>query len=120
MKYLKDFNFFGKRVLVRCDFNVPMDANGNISEDFKIKGALPTIKYLMEQKAQIILMSHLGEPGGKVAPELRLDKVAEKLAEYLNVSIEKEDDCVGLEVEEQSNKLKRGQILLLENLRFHK
>jgi phosphoglycerate kinase len=120
MKTLKDFSVAGKRILVRCDFNVPLDKKGNISDDFRIKQTLPTIKYLIDSGAKIILMSHLGEPGGKVVPELRLDKVAEKLAGYLNFSIGKDDDCVGVEVEEQSNKLAPGKVLLLENLRFHK
>ena len=119
-KKLKEFTVFNKRVLVRCDFNVPLDEKGNILEDFKIRKTLPTIKYLIDNKAKIILMSHLGEPGGKVVSELKLDKVAEKLAELVGFSIAKEDDCVGLEVEEQSNKLEPGKILLLENLRFHK
>jgi phosphoglycerate kinase len=119
-KTLKDFVVVDKRVLVRCDFNVPFDEKGNISDDFRIKQTLPTIKYLIENKAKIILMSHLGEPGGKVVPELKLDKVAERLAEYLNFSVGKEDDCVGIEVEEETNRLTSGDVLLLENLRFHK
>lgn len=119
MKTLKDFSVTGKRVLVRCDFNVPLDEKGNILDDFRIKQTLPTIKYLIEQKAKIILMCHLGDPKGQVMVELKTDKIAEKLAEYLNFSIEKEDDCVGLEVEEQTNKLAPGKVLLLENLRFH-
>ena len=121
MKTLKDFDVSLKRILVRCDFNVPLDENGNILDDFRIKKTLPTIKYLIERDAKIILMSHLDpESTGVVDKKYTLDKIAERLAEYLNVSIEKEDDCVGLEIEEQSNKLKPGQILLLENLRFHK
>lgn len=120
MKYLKDFNLNGKRVLVRCDFNVPLDKKGNISDDFKIKKTLPTIKYLIGQKAKVILMSHLGEPEGKIVPELKLDKIAEKLAEDLDCSITKEDDCVGPQIESDVNKLAGGQVMLLENLRFHK
>jgi 3-phosphoglycerate kinase len=120
MKTLKDFSVNNKRVLVRCDFNVPLDEKGNISDDFRIRQTLPTIKYLIDNKAKIILMSHLGEPGGKVVPELRLDKVAEKLAEYLKFPIEKEDDCIGPDAETESNKLETGRVLLLENLRFHK
>ena len=120
MKNIKDFDVAGKRVLVRCDFNVPLDEKGNILDDFRIRKTLPTIKYLIEKGARIVLMSHLGEPGGKVVAQLKMDKVAEKLAELLNCTIEKEDDCIGLEVDEQSNKLKPGKILLLENLRFHK
>jgi phosphoglycerate kinase len=120
MKTLKDLSVTNKRVLVRCDFNVPIDEKGNILEDFKIRQTLPTIKYLIEQKAKIILMSHLGQPDGKVSEELKLDKVAEKLAELLNVFIEKEDDCIGPDVEVESNKLEPGKILMLENLRFYK
>jgi phosphoglycerate kinase len=120
MKTIKDYNVRSKRVLVRCDFNVPLDEKGNISDDFRIRKTLPTIQYLIDNKAKIVLMSHLGEPGGKVVPELKMDKVAEKLAEYLGFPIEKEDDCIGPEVEMQTNKLPDGGVLLLENLRFHK
>lgn len=133
MKTLKDYSVINKRILVRCDFNVPLDKKGNILDDFRIKQTLPTIKYLINNKAKIILMSHLsspsqilqgktweGKPGGKVVPELKLDKVAEKLAEYLKFPIEKEDDCIGPDAETESNKLESGHILLLENLRFHK
>ena len=120
MKTIKEYSVVGKRVLVRCDFNVPVDGEGNILDDFKIRQTLPTIKYLIENKAKIILMSHLGEPDGKVVPELKMDNVAEKLAGYLGFSIEKEDDCIGPDVEIESNKLEMGRVLLLENLRFHK
>lgn len=120
MKTLKDFSVIDKRVLVRCDFDVPLDEKGNILDDFRIKQSLPTIKYLIEQKAKIILMGHLGRPDGKIVPELKLDKVAESLASYLGFSIEKEDDCIGPDAENESNKLAPGKVLLLENLRFHK
>ncbi|MGD0576742.1 MAG: phosphoglycerate kinase [Candidatus Staskawiczbacteria bacterium] len=120
MKTVKEVNVINKRVLVRCDFNVPIDEKGNILDDFRIKKTIPTIKYLIEQKAKIILMSHLGEPDGKVVPELKMDKVAESLAGYLGFPIEKEDDCIGPDVEGESNKLEMGKVLLLENLRFHK
>ncbi len=120
MKTLKDFSVIDKRILVRCDFDVPLDEKGNIADDFRIKQALPTIKYLIDSKAKIILMGHLGRPEGKIVPELKLDNVAEKLAEHLKFSIEKEDDCVGPDAEVESNKLAPGRVLLLENLRFHK
>jgi len=120
MKNLKDFSVRDKRVLVRCDFNVPLDKKGNISDDFRIKQTLPTIKYLIEEGAKIILMSHLGEPDGRVVSELKMNKVAEKLSEYLEFSIVKADDCVGPEIENQANILENGGVLLLENLRFHK
>jgi phosphoglycerate kinase len=120
IKNLKNFSVAGKRVLVRCDFNVPINEKGKILDDFRIKQTLPTIKYLIEEKAKIILMSHLGEPGGKVVPELKMDKVAERLAHYLRFSVAKADDCVGPEIENEADVLPQGHILLLENLRFHK
>ncbi len=119
LKTVKELSLINKRILVRCDFNVPLDETGEIIDDFRIKQTIPTIKYLIEQNSKIILMSHLGEPNGKIIPELKLDKVAEKLAEYLSVEIAKEDESVGAEVEGQSNNLKPGKILLLENVRFH-
>jgi len=110
MKTLRDFNLNSKKVLVRCDFNVPIDKKGNILDDFRIRQTLPTIKYLVENKARVILMSHLGEPHGEVVPELKLDKVGEKLAEYFKFPIEKENDCVGPAVEMEVNKLSAGRI----------
>ncbi|MFH1968450.1 MAG: phosphoglycerate kinase [bacterium] len=121
MKALKDLSVTDKRILVRCDFNVPVDEKGNITDDFRIKKTLPTIKYLVENRAKIILMSHLDpESTGVVAKKYTLDKVAEKLSDYLGFSIAKESDCVGPEVEGVANKLEPGQVLLLENLRFYK
>lgn len=120
IKSIKDINVNGKRILVRCDFNVPLDKKGNILDDFRIRKTLPTIKYLIEQGAKVILMCHLGDPGGKVVPELKMDKVAERLAEYLKIPIGKEEDCIGPGIEGESNKLEGGHVLLLENLRFHK
>ena len=121
MKSLKDFNINNKRVLVRSDFNVPLDDKQNILDDFRLRESLLTIKYLIENRAKIILMSHLDpESTGLVNPIFKLDKVAEKLSEYLGFAIAKADDCIGPALEGQSNNLEAGQILLLENLRFHK
>ncbi|MBI2053798.1 MAG: phosphoglycerate kinase [Candidatus Staskawiczbacteria bacterium] len=119
-KTVKEFNVLNKRVLVRCDFNVPLDKKGNILDDFRIKSALLTIKYLVENKAKIILMSHLGDPKGKKVSNLKLDNTAKRLGELLNAKITKDDDCVGPLVESHSKSLEGGEILLLENLRFHK
>jgi phosphoglycerate kinase len=119
-KSIKDFNVLNKRVLVRCDFNVPIDNKGKILDDFRIKKSLLTIKYLIENKAKIILMSHLGDPQGKIVPILKLDKVGERLGELLEVSIMKGDDCIGPAIESHTQDLKGGEILLLENLRFYK
>ena len=120
MKTLKDINVIGKRVLVRCDFNVPIDKKGNILDDFRIKQTLPTIKYLIDDQAKVILMSHLGEPDGKIVSELKMNKIAERLSEYLGFSVAKADDCVGPEIESMASTIEDGGVLLLENLRFHK
>ena len=119
IKKLEDFKVENKRVLVRCDFNVPLDEQGNILDNFRIIQTLPTINYLIKNKAKIILMSHLGDPNGEVVPTLKLDKVQEELAKHLAVPVTKAPDCIGYEVESYSYGLNPGEILLLENLRFH-
>ena len=120
MKTLKDFNFKNKRVLVRCDFNVPLNEKGEVADDFRIKNSIPTIEYLIKKRAKVILMSHLGNPGGRVVEDLRLTPIQEKLMEYLDLSITKAPDCVGSEIKKWISQMKPGEILLLENLRFHK
>jgi len=119
MKTLGDFNVKNKRVLVRCDFNIPLDEKGNVLDDFRIKQTIPTLEYLIKKGARIILMSHLGKPAGKVVESLRLTPVQNKLIEYLDVSITKAKDCLGKEVEDWISEMQPGEILLLENLRFH-
>jgi len=120
-KILNNLNLINKRVLIRCDFNVPLTITGEIADDFRILQSLPTIKYLIDAKAKIILMSHLDpENTGTVLPKFNLNKVAERLSEYLKIPVAKADDCIGPEVENKSNALQAGDILLLENLRFHK
>ena len=119
-KSIRDFDVSEKKVLVRCDFNVPLDDKGNILDDFRIIETLDTIKYLIENNAKIILMSHLGEPEGKVIDILKLNKIQEKLSELLGITVKKSEDCIGQEVKELINELKSGEVLLLENLRFHK
>jgi phosphoglycerate kinase len=120
MKTLKDFDFKRKRVLVRCDFNVPLDEKGNVLDDFRIGQTIPTIEYLIEKGAKIILMSHLGKPEGKVVKNLKLNPIQEKLMEYLDLSVTKAENCIGKEIEKWTSKMQPGEILLLENLRFHK
>jgi phosphoglycerate kinase len=120
MKAIENIDVKNKRVLVRADFNVPLDQKGLIKDDFRIQKSLPTIEYLRKNKAKVILLSHLGDPQGKVVESLRLTPVQKRLEEYLSTDITKTDDCVGREVEEKIKKMKGGEILLLENLRFHK
>lgn len=116
---LKDINLKGKKIIIRVDFNVPLDENGDITDELRIVSALPTIKYCMEQKAEkIILMSHLDRPKGKVVESMRLNPVAIRLTELLNTSVKKLDDCVGQTIETEVDSAVE-QIILLENLRFH-
>jgi len=120
MKTLREFNLKGKRILVRCDFNVPLGEQGDILDDFRIRQSIPTIEYLTKERAKVILMSHLDRPGGKVIEKLRLTPIQDKLMEYLDLSVVKAPDCLGKEIERWSHQMKNGEILLLENLRFHK
>ncbi len=119
-KTIRDIDLAGKRVLVRVDFNVPLDAQQHITDDTRIRAALPTIRYLLDKDASVILMSHLGRPDGKVVEKLSLAPVARHLSELLGRNVEMAADCIGPEVEAQAKALQLGQVLLLENLRFHK
>ena len=120
-KTIEDIDVKGKRVLVRVDFNVPQDETGKITDDRRIRAALPTIQYLTNQGAKVILVSHLGRPKGK--PEDRekftLKPVAERLSELLGKPVTLAPDCVGPEVEKMVHAMKDGDVLLLENVRFH-
>jgi len=119
-KTIRDVNVSGKRVLVRVDFNVPLDKKGNVTDDTRVKAALPTIKYLIDEKAKIILMSHLGRPkGGQSNKIFRMDVVAACLERLLGVPVQKADDCVGEQAQQAVSQLGEGEVLLLENLRFH-
>jgi len=120
IKTLKDIEVKNKRVLVRCDFNVPLDEKGEITDDFRIQQTIPTIGYLIKKGAKVILMSHLDEPNGKVVESLRLTPIQDKLTEYLDLSVTKALDCIGEEIKKQTLEMEKGEILLLENLRFHK
>lgn len=110
----------GKRVLVRVDFNVPLDEDQNITDDIRIKSALPTIEKIITDGGKVILMSHLGRPKGEVKPEFSLKPVADRLSELLGKEVKFASDCIGDEVEKLADSLKEGEVLLLENLRFHK
>jgi len=119
-KTIRDIAVAGKRVLVRVDFNVPLDAEQHITDDTRIKAALPTIQYLLDSGAAVILMSHLGRPKGQVVETMRLTTVAQRLSELLGRPVEMAMDCIGPEVVVKAHSLQPGQVLLLENLRFHK
>ena len=119
-KTVRDIDVSGKRVLVRADLNIPLDEEtGAISDDTRIQAVIPTIRYLIDRKARVILCSHLGRPQGKVVDELRLAPVAGRLSEILGSPVEMATDCIGPQVEEVVGRLKEGDVLLLENLRFH-
>lgn len=121
-KSLKDLDFTGKKVLVRCDFNVPMDGNGKITDDIRITSSLPTINYLIEKDAKIILMSHLGRPKGEANKKYSLKAVADRLTELLNkeVIFAEDDNVVSSAVKRQIDAMEDGDVLLLENTRFRK
>ena len=116
---LSETDVAGKKVLVRADFNVPLDDNGSITDDTRIRAALPTIKDLIGKGGKVILCSHMGRPKGEVKEKLRLTPVAKRLSELLGQEVIKCDDCVGDEVTATLSKLDNGQVALLENLRFH-
>lgn len=119
-KTIRDIGIMGNTILVRVDFNVPINKKtGSISDDSRIRASLPTIKYLTDHKARVILCSHLDRPGGKIIEELRIKPIAEHLSHLVNKPIHTIGDCVGNEVRNEVNKLKTGAILFLENLRFH-
>jgi phosphoglycerate kinase len=119
-KTIRDIDLAGKRVLVRVDFNVPLDSQQHITDDTRIRAALPTIRYILDQDASVILMSHLGRPDGKVVDKLSLAPVAQHLSELLGRDVEMAKDCIGPDVEALAKSLQPGHVLLLENLRFHK
>ena len=119
-KTVKDIDLKGKKVFVRCDFNVPMDENQNITDNTRIVAALPTIKYLLEQNCKIILASHLGRPKGEVKPEFSLKPVAKELSKLLGKEVIMANDVIGEDATTKAENLKDGEIMLLENVRFHR
>ena len=119
-KTVKDIDVKGKKVLVRCDFNVPMDENKNITDKTRIVAAIPTIKYLLENNCAIILCSHLGRPKGEFKPEFSLEPVAKELSKLLGKEVIMAKDVVGDDAKTKAANLEQGQIMLLENVRFHR
>lgn len=119
-KTVKDIDLKDKKVLVRCDFNIPMDENKNITDNRRIVAALPTIKYLLEQNCKVVLCSHLGRPKGEFKPEFSLKPVAKELSKLLGQEVIMAEDVIGEDAKNKAEKLKNGEILLLENVRFHR
>lgn len=119
---IRDLTLSGRKVLVRVDFNVPQTKDGEISDDRRIKAALPTLKHVLDQGASLILVSHLGRPSGDLAADtaFKLDRVARRLADLIGFPVSKVDDTVGQAAKEAAASLKPGDILLLENVRFNK
>ncbi len=118
--FIKDLDLKDKKVFVRVDYNVPFDDQGNITDDARIRATLPTINYLLDEGAKIILASHLGRPGGKASPEFSLKPIVRRLHRLLNKEITLASDCIGPEVKKQVDAMQSEDVLLLENLRFHK
>ena len=119
-KTVKDIDLKGKKVFVRCDFNVPMDENQKITDNRRIVAALPTIKYLIEQNCKVILASHLGRPKGEVKPEFSLEPVAKELSKQLGQEVLMAKDVIGESAKTLAANLQEGQVMLLENVRFHR
>ncbi len=120
MRYIDEIDVSGKRLFIRVDYNVPLDENRNITDDNRIRAALPTINYSLENGASVILASHLGRPKGERNPRFSMEPVARRLGELLGKEVKLAPDCIGPEVAEMVAALRPGDVLMLENLRFHK
>ncbi len=119
MKTIKDIDISGKKVLIRVDLNVPLDENQNITDDSRIRAVLPTINYVLDENGKVIIASHMGRPDGKVAADLSLAPVAKRLSRLLQKDVKFAPDCIGAEVKAMLDTMQGGDVLLLENLRFH-
>ena len=119
-KTFKDIEVTGKRVFLRVDFNVPMDENLNITDETRIMATLPTINYLVHQKAKVIICSHLGRPNGVVTPKYSLAPVARRLAEILGMPVKFANDAIGESATKLIGEMEDGEIVVLENIRFYK
>ncbi|MBQ4313197.1 MAG: phosphoglycerate kinase [Clostridia bacterium] len=119
-KTVEDIDVAGKKVLVRCDFNVPFDSEGNISDPKRIVGAMKTIKYMLDNKAKVILCSHLGRPKGEFKPEFSLKPVADYLSNALGFEVKLATDVIGESAQKLAAEVKEGEAVMIENVRFHK
>ncbi|MBN2373672.1 phosphoglycerate kinase [bacterium] len=118
--FLEDVNFKGKKALVRVDYNVPFDQLGNISDDARVRATLPTINHILDDGGMVVIMSHMGRPDGMAVPSMSLAPVAKRLSRLLNKEVTFVEDCIGPKVQEVIKRMKPGDVVLLENLRFHK
>lgn len=116
---VREMKLRGQRVLTRVDFNVPLNGQSEITDDTRIRATLPTLNHILEQDGKLVLMSHLGRPQGKPNEQLKLDPVGTRLSKLLNRPVKKLDDCIGLTIEKTVSKMQPGEVILLENLRFH-
>ena len=119
MKTIKDIDISGKKVFIRVDFNVPLDLHQNITDDSRIRAVLGTLEYALDHNAKLIIASHIGRPNGKIVPELSLSPVAKRLGRFLRKDVVMAKDCIGLEIKTLIDQMKPGNVVLLENLRFH-
>ncbi len=119
MKTIKDIDISGKKVFIRVDFNVPLDLHQNITDDSRIRAVLGTLEYALDHNAKLIIASHIGRPNGKIVPELSLSPVAKRLGRFLRKDVIMAKDCIGLDVKTLIDQMKPGNVVLLENLRFH-
>jgi phosphoglycerate kinase len=119
MKTIKDIDISGKRVLIRVDFNVPLDVNQNITDDSRVRAVLPTLEYALDHNAKLIIASHIGRPSGKIVPELSLSPVAKRLGRLLRKDVFMAKNCIGTDVKTLIDQMQPGNIILLENLRYH-
>ncbi len=120
MNTVRDYDFSGKKAIVRVDFNVPLDDHFNVTDDTRIRAAAPTIKTILEKGGSAILMSHLGRPKNGPEDKFSLKHIVTKVSEHLGVNVKFVSDCIGEDVEAEANNLKAGEVLLLDNLRFYK
>ena len=119
MKTIKDIDISGKTVLIRVDVNVPLDQHQNVTDDTRIRAVLPTVNYALDENTKVIMASHMGRPGGKVVPELSLSPVAKRFSRLLKKDVQFAPDCIGPQARAMVEEMQQGDVLLLENLRFH-
>ena len=118
-KTVRDIDIQGKKVLIRCDFNTPIDENGHLTDERRIQGALPTLRYLITSGAAVIVVSHLGRPKGKYNPKYTLKPVAKRLSELLKMPVTLANDVIGEDADRLCAAIQPGEIVMLENVRFH-